>query len=287
MTDCTSVAAIRARLGTERGASRRIALVPTMGFLHEGHLALVDAARRTADVVVMSVFVNPLQFGPGEDFERYPRDLARDRELARARGVDILFAPSADEMYSASPELRITGAAAADRWEGAVRPGHFDGVLTVVAKLFNIVQPDVVFFGQKDIQQVTLVRRMIHELNFPIRFVVVPTVREPDGLAMSSRNVYLTPPERASALALSRALGAVSAQWAGGEDAPEGLLRTATRVLAEAELSADYIAIVDPEQLAPVARATSGTIIALAVRVGKTRLIDNIILGEPHVQHIG
>jgi pantoate--beta-alanine ligase len=234
----------------------------------------------------MSLFVNPLQFGPAEDFDRYPRDLPRDRALASGRGVDLLFAPAPDEMYGRGQQLRITGSDAANRWEGAVRPGHFDGVLTVVAKLFNIVGPDVACFGQKDIQQVTLIRRMIGEFDFPVRMVVVPTVREPDGLAMSSRNVYLTAAERLSALSISQALRAADARWRAGESDPSGLAGTIANAL-NAGLTADYIAIVDPEQLAPVSRAAPGTVIALAVRVGKTRLVDNIILGDRHAQRAG
>jgi len=238
--------------------------------------------------VVMSIFVNPLQFGPNEDFDRYPRDMARDRVLAADRGVDLLFAPSRDEMYATGSELRITGAAAASRWEGAVRPGHFDGVLTVVAKLFNIVAPDIACFGQKDIQQVTLVRRMIRELDMPVRLVVVPIVREADGLAMSSRNVYLTGAERSAARSLSRSLVAADAGWRRGVTDPGTIAALVAAVLHESGgLVADYIAIVDPEQLAPVAQVVPGTVIALAVPVGRTRLIDNIILGDAHALNAG
>ena len=283
MDEIHEIARLQQRLRAERVAGKRIVLVPTMGSLHEGHLTLVDVARRHGDSVVMSLFVNPLQFAPGEDFERYPRDLASDRALAASRGVDILFAPSVDEMYRGGRELRITGAAAANRWEGDVRPGHFDGVLTVVAKLFNIVQPDAACFGQKDIQQVTLVRRMIRELDFPIQFVMVPTVREPDGLAMSSRNAYLTAIERTSATVLSASLREADAAWHAGTRDSEILRQIMEEVLATrvpgAPLVADYIAIVDASDMAPVTRVVSGTIIALAVRVGMTRLIDNIILG--------
>lgn len=284
MREVTSIAALRAWLAIERDHGNRIGFVPTMGYLHEGHLSLVDAARRESDAVVMSLFVNPLQFAPGEDFDRYPRDLERDRALAAARGVAVLFAPDASEIYGADVDLRIAGGDAAARWEGAVRPGHFDGVLTIVAKLFNIVQPDVAFFGQKDIQQVTLIRRMVQQFNFPVRPVVVPTVREPDGLAMSSRNVYLSPAERDSALALSRALRVAEAAWRAGETDGETLRRAMGEVLATAPgLVADYIAIAEPGGLLPVARAARGTVIALAARVGRTRLIDNVILGDADV----
>ncbi len=281
MREVTAIAALRALLATERSAGRRIGLVPTMGSLHAGHLSLVDAARRESDTVVMSLFVNPLQFGPGEDFDRYPRDLERDRVLAAERGVDLLFAPTVDEIYGTGADLRLSGGEVAARWEGAVRPGHFDGVLTVVAKLFNIVGPDVVCFGQKDIQQATLIRRMIREFNFPIHLLLAPIVREADGLAMSSRNVYLSPAERDAALALSRALRAAEARWRAGESDANALRQLVGQVLAAVPgVVADYIAIVEPDALAPVARVTRGTIVALAARVGRTRLIDNVIFGD-------
>lgn len=279
-----TIAGLRASLAAHRRAGRRIALVPTMGFLHEGHLALVDAARGQADVVVMSIFVNPRQFQPGEDFERYPRDLAHDRALAQARHVDILFTPEVGEMYGSGDEIRIVAGDTAARWEGEFRPGHFDGVLTVVAKLFNIVQPDVACFGQKDIQQVTLIRRMIQELDIPVRLHVSPTVREADGLARSSRNVYLTPPQRLQALAISRGLRAAEAAFEQGETSAAALERVVRGVLAEEpELATDYIAVVEPRRLAPVSTVDAGTIIALAVRVGSTRLVDNAILGDEDV----
>ena len=279
-----TIAGLRAALAAHRHAGRRIALVPTMGFLHEGHLALVDAARSQADVVVMSIFVNPRQFQPGEDFDNYPRDLAHDHALAEARRVDILFTPDVGEMYGSGDELRIVAGETAARWEGEFRPGHFDGVLTVVAKLFNIVQPDVVCFGQKDIQQVTLIRRMIQELDIPVRLHISPTVREADGLARSSRNVYLSPAERVQALALSRALRAVEAAFEQGETNAAALERVVRTVLEEEpEITTDYIAVVEPRRLAPVSTVDAGTIIALAARVGRTRLIDNVILGDEDV----
>jgi pantoate--beta-alanine ligase len=282
MEEIVTISDLRVRLASVRSARHRVALVPTMGFLHEGHLALADAARVRADVVVMSLFVNPLQFGPTEDFARYPRDFERDRALAASRGVDILFAPSVEEMYGAGSQLRITGAEAASRWEGAVRPGHFDGVLTVVAKLLIATAPDVACFGQKDIQQVTLIRQLIREFNFDVELVVVPIVREPDGLALSSRNVYLNAAERLAALSLSRALRAAVEGWHAGVRDAERLREVIVEILATAvpPLRADYIAIVDPERLAPIATATRGSVIALAVPVGTTRLIDNVILGD-------
>jgi pantoate--beta-alanine ligase len=252
-----------------------------MGALHDGHLQLVDQARARADVVVLSLFVNPLQFAPTEDLARYPRNFARDCALAESRGVTLLFAPTVAEMYAAGDDVRVTAGPVGNRWEGASRPGHFDGVLTVVAKLFNIVNPDVACFGQKDIQQVTLVGRMIRQLDFPIELIIVPTVREPDGLALSSRNVYLSADDRHDALALSRGLLAALAAWRAGERDASALAAVVGREIAGVPgVVADYIAVVDPLHLAPVVHADAGTIVALAARVGATRLIDNVILEE-------
>lgn len=280
MAQVEAVGQLRSWRRQQREEGRRVGFVPTMGALHEGHLALVDRARDLSDRVVMSVFVNPLQFGADEDFTRYPRNLDRDRALAEDRGVDLLFVPAVATLYPEGADTRVVPGAIADRWEGAVRAGHFAGVLTVVAKLFNLVQPDVAVFGQKDIQQVTLVRRMVDDLDFPLRLVVAPTVREPDGLALSSRNVYLDPPSRAQALGLSRALAAAEAAFAGGETNPAALEAGIRAVLdAHPGLTPDYIAVTDPERLEPVAEVVPGTVVALAGRVGATRLIDNTILG--------
>jgi pantoate--beta-alanine ligase len=274
------VAELREMVTAARQAGQRVGFVPTMGYLHEGHLRLVDEARRRADVVVMSIFVNPLQFGPKEDLSRYPRDLDGDSQKAAARGVDVLFLPDEATMYAEKPRVIVTAPDLARRWEGASRPGHFDGVLTVVAKLFNLVQPHVAIFGQKDVQQSVLVRAMTRDLDFPVEIIVAPTVREPDGLAMSSRNAYLTSDERTRAVGLSAALRAVEVEYAGGERAAETLQRTALDAMAAHGVSqVDYIAIADPHTLEPVAHASSGTIVAVAARVGTTRLIDNVILG--------
>lgn len=281
MIEAGGVGELRAWRRAQREQGRRVGFVPTMGALHEGHLSLVDEARRQADSVVMSVFVNPLQFGPGEDLDRYPRNLERDRALARERGVDLLFVPAADVMYPPGSEVRVVPGAAADRWEGAVRPGHFAGVLTVVAKLFHLVEPDVACFGQKDIQQVALVRRMIVDLDWPLRLAVVPTARDADGLALSSRNAFLSAEERAQALGLSRGLEAARVAWEAGErDAAR--LEARIRALLEVfpGVAPDYISIVEPDRLEPVDVAERGTVVAIAARVGKTRLIDNLILGE-------
>jgi pantoate--beta-alanine ligase len=280
MEEASEVAALRGWLQRARSGGRRVGLVPTMGSLHEGHLALVDEARRQADLVVLSVFVNPLQFGPAEDFERYPRDLARDRALAEGRGVDLLFAPSVEVMYPPGAETRVVPGPAASRWEGEARPGHFAGVLTVVAKLFHLVEPAVACFGQKDIQQFTLIRHMVRDLDFPVELALVPTVREPDGLALSSRNVYLDRLQRAAALSLSRGLTSAASAWRAGVGSARALeARIAREIDAAAGVTADYIAAVDPDHLERVDQVVPGTILAVAARVGSTRLIDNLILG--------
>ncbi len=281
LTELTTLADMRAWSRAQHDAGRRIGLVPTMGYLHEGHLALVDEARRRTDAVVLSIFVNPLQFGPREDLARYPRDLPRDRSLALSRGVDALFVPSVEMMYPSGSEVRVTPGATAERWEGAARPGHFTGVLTVVAKLFHLVQPDLACFGQKDIQQLTLIRRMVRDLDWPIELVAGRTVREPDGLALSSRNAYLSADERRQALSLSRALLSAHRSFCEGERETPRLEERMRRVLdAEPGVRVEYIAIVEPESLSPISTADGRTIVAIAARIGSTRLIDNINLAQ-------
>jgi pantoate--beta-alanine ligase len=281
MIDLPTIPSLRAWTREHRAAGRRVALVPTMGALHEGHLALVDAARQRADAVVMSVFVNPLQFGPAEDLARYPRDLPRDRALARDRGVDALFAPTEAMMYPPGASTRVVPGAAAERWEGAARPGHFVGVLTVVAKLFHLAEPDVACFGRKDVQQVVLIRQMVRDLDWPIELAVVPTVREPDGLALSSRNVYLAESERASALGLSAALRQAHVAWRDGERRASAIEALMRRTLAKHPgLSVEYIAVAEPAGLTPVSEVDASTVAAIAGRVNRTRLIDNIVLGD-------
>jgi pantoate--beta-alanine ligase len=281
MIELSSIGDLRRWVRDERAAGRRIALVPTMGFLHEGHLRLVDEARRHADRVIMSIFVNPLQFGPAEDLERYPRDLPRDRALAAARGTDALFVPTVAVMYPPGSEIRVVPGATADRWEGAARPGHFEGVLTVVAKLFHLVEPDVACFGRKDIQQATLVRQMVRDLDWRLEIVVVPTAREPDGLALSSRNAYLDAGHRRRAVVLSAALRAAHEAFRSGERSAAVLLGTVRGVLAtEPSVEVEYVAIVEPATLAPVETVGADTVVALAARLGRTRLIDNIILSQ-------
>ena len=252
-----------------------------MGALHRGHLSLVERARKESDVVVMSIFVNPLQFGPSEDFGRYPRPLEHDAQLAADAGVDILFTPPAEEMYPRERVVAVTGGATAQQWEGAVRPGHFDGVLTVVAKLFNIVQPDVAVLGRKDLQQAALVKAMVRDLDYPLRIVIGPTIREEDGLALSSRNGYLSPAQRRDALALIQSLRAAAAVFAHGEREVRAIETAGRDILARAaQVEVDYFAVVNTESFAHAPIAAPGSAVIVAARVGGTRLIDNIILGE-------
>ncbi|MDT7772572.1 MAG: pantoate--beta-alanine ligase, partial [Pseudonocardiales bacterium] len=267
--------------GTLRAAGRKVALVPTMGALHDGHLELVRHARRApgATVVAVSIFVNPLQFGPGEDLDRYPRTLEADLDKCRAAGVELVFTPSATAMYGENAQVTVHPGPLGDELDGAVRPGHFAGVLTVVTKLFGIVRPQLAYFGEKDYQQLVLVRRMSRELNLGVDVIGVPTVREPDGLALSSRNVYLSPEERKRAVTLSAALSAGKHAAVGGGDA---VLEAAEKVLAtEPEIAVDYLALRDPE-LGPAPERGQARLL-IAARLGKTRLIDNMALnlGQP------
>ena len=281
MEQISTISGLREAVAAARARGERIGFVPTMGFLHEGHLRLVDEAKRRARCVVMSIFVNPTQFGPTEDFSRYPRDLSGDMSKAVGRGVDLLFVPDVAEMYPTPPALHVTADDLPARWEGAVRPGHFGGVLTVVAKLFNIVAPDVAIFGRKDFQQAALIRRMVRELNFPIDVVVAPTVREHDGLALSSRNTFLDESARASALGLVESLRAAERAFAAGERDGERLTAIGRDSLAtHPEIGVDYFAVVDPSDMRPVEKATSESVAIVAARVGRTRLIDNMVLGE-------
>ncbi len=256
-------------------AGERIACVPTMGYLHEGHLSLVRRARAAADRVVLTLFVNPTQFGPGEDYAVYPRDPARDQALCEAEGVDVLFMPAAADMYAPDASTAVVEEALSRRLCGASRPGHFRGVCTVVAKLFNCVRPDVAVFGQKDAQQALVIRRMVRDLDFPVEIVVAPIVREPDGLAKSSRNVRLSPAERAAALGLSRALGLAREALARGERDADAVRRRLERELAASGLRTDYVEIVDTRTLEPAPLLAPGVLVALAAFAGRTRLIDN------------
>src|SRR5580698_2624628 len=257
----------------------RIGFVPTMGALHEGHLSLVRAARAQCESVVVSIFVNPLQFGPNEDLAKYPRTFERDCELLEREKVDILFAPSVDEMYPNNAVTYVTVEGLSDKLCGRSRPGHFRGVTTVVAKLFHIVEPQLAFFGQKDAAQCAIIRRMVRDLNFLVEIVVGPIVREPDGLAMSSRNAYLSPQERNSALVLHRALIEVKKRFDQGERSANKLAEAGNHVLSqEPGVRPDYLEIVDPDTLDPVAEIRSGALVAVAAFVGATRLIDNVVL---------
>jgi pantoate--beta-alanine ligase len=264
-----------------RSRGGRLGLVPTMGALHEGHLSLIRAAKAKSDVVAASIFVNPTQFGPNEDFTRYPRDLERDLALLERDGVDLVFVPSVEEMY---PQQSVTWVAVeglSDRLCGKSRPGHFRGVATVVAKLFNIVEPDIAFFGQKDAAQVAIIRRMVRDLNMPVAIEACPIVREPDGLALSSRNAYLSPEQRQDALVLFRSLLRVRELFADGERNPAILIKAAKNVLSgSSAVRLDYFEIVDPDELTPLALINQPALVAVAAFVGNTRLIDNIVL-EP------
>jgi pantoate--beta-alanine ligase len=279
-----TVAEVRELVADERRAGRVIGLVPTMGYLHEGHLSLVDRCRSLADRVVMSIYVNPLQFGPGEDFEEYPRNLSRDLELAEGRGVDLVFTPDDRELYPSRPAVVVAPKRLADRLCGSGRPGHFEGVLTVVAKLFGIVQPDIAVFGHKDFQQSVLIRRMVADLNMSVRIDVAPTVREPDGLAMSSRNEYLTPELRARALTISQGLAGAVAAFRAGERSAD-VLRELARAAMTGEGGVDrieYVECVSAEELEPVTDvAEQDAVLMIAAHVGSTRLIDNVRLAAP------
>ncbi|MGR0319314.1 pantoate--beta-alanine ligase [Agromyces sp. ZXT2-3] len=266
---------VRDAVAALRAAGCTVAFVPTMGALHEGHLTLVRRARAIADAVVVSIFVNPLQFGAGEDLDRYPRTLDSDLGALAREGADLVFAPTADEMYPyGAVETNVTAGHVGTLYEGASRPGHFDGMLTVVAKLFHIVRPDIAVFGQKDAQQVFLVRRMVADLNVPLAIEIVPTVREPDGLAMSSRNRYLDADGRRTALALSEALAAAGA--AAGDGLDEVLAEAAGAFGDHDGIELDYLVVVDPTTFLPVDDGATGrATVLVAARVGGTRLIDN------------
>ena len=274
-----TVTGVREAAKAARRAGKRIGFVPSMGYLHEGHLALMRQARTECDFVVVSIFVNPTQFGPGEDFDRYPRDLERDQSLCQSVPVDAIFHPSVAEMYPPGSLTRVQVSGITETLCGASRPGHFEGVATVVTKLFHIVAPDVAYFGQKDAQQVAVIRRMVRDLNMDLEIRPVPTVREPDGLAMSSRNVYLSPEDRQAALVLSRSLQMAQARVAAGErDLAAIRAEMAALIAAEPRATIDYVSIVDYDTLQPVERLEGKALAALAVRFGKTRLIDNCVL---------
>ena len=262
-----------------RTAERPVGLVPTMGFFHEGHLSLMRHARAENRTVVVSLFVNPSQFAPGEDLEAYPRDEERDAGLAEAEGVDILFAPPVEEVYPPGFSTTVDVGPVTEPLCGQSRPGHFQGVATVVAKLFNMVQPDVAYFGQKDAQQAIVIRRLVRDLDMPVRVDVTPTVREDDGLAMSSRNVYLDASERTQALAINRSLRAAEELVATGERDANAVIDAAYAELTAAGITPEYVELRSTEDLSPVERVNGSTLLAVAARVGRARLIDNTVLG--------
>ncbi len=279
MKICKTIDEMRLAAREVRRAGKRLGFVATMGALHEGHLSLVRAAKSLCDVVAVSIFVNPLQFGPAEDLAKYPRTFERDSQLMESEAVDILFAPTPAEMYPTGAATYVTVEGLSDKLCGRSRPGHFRGVTTVVAKLFLIVEPDVAFFGQKDAAQSTIIRRMVQDLNLPVEIVVCPIVREPDGLAMSSRNAYLTPQERKSALVLHRSLMEIKNRFDRGECSAANLIAAGRQLLShEAGVRLDYLEIVDPSTLDPVTQLDKPTLVAVAAFVGNTRLIDNIVL---------
>ncbi len=281
MITLTRIDDLRRHLQPFRDRSASVALVPTMGFLHEGHLSLIRAAKKNSGIVVTSIFVNPTQFAPTEDLEKYPRDIARDTELAAAAGCDVLFVPSVEEMYPAGFSTFVTVEGLSSVLEGKFRPVHFKGVTTVVLKLFNIVQPHTAWFGQKDAQQCIVVKKMVRDLDIPVRIEIVPTVREKDGLALSSRNVYLSPEQRSNAAVLSASLVWAQQTIERGEKDVKAIVAGMTAMIRQKNSSQiDYIAVVDSETLEEKQQLRTGetVLIPLAVRFGSTRLIDNIII---------
>jgi pantoate--beta-alanine ligase len=279
MKTLRTVAELRSALAPGRREGLTIGLVPTMGALHEGHLSLIARAREQCDRVVVSLFVNPAQFNERSDLDRYPRQLEHDSALAAAAGADLLFAPTAEEVYPLGFATAVEVLGITDRLEGAVRgAAHFRGVTTVVTKLLSMAQPDVAYFGQKDAQQVVVIRHLVRDLNLPVQIEVCPTVREPDGLAMSSRNTRLDPEERAQALSLYGALNAAAALADAGERSPAGLMDRAREAMASFAVEPEYLALVDPDTLEPITRFDAPALLVIAAQVGGTRLIDNLVL---------
>ena len=279
MRTIASAAEITAISKEARRSDKRVGLVPTMGALHEGHLSLVRAARSQSDLVVVSIFVNPTQFGPKEDFSKYPRTLEKDLALLEAEKVDFVFSPSVQEMYPPGSSTWVTVEGLSEKLDGRSRPGHFRGVTTVVAKLFNIVQPDLAVFGQKDAAQAAIIRRMVQDLDFDVRVLVCPIVREKDGLAMSSRNVYLNPEQRRQATVLYRSLMRVQTLADQGESSAAKLAEAGKQVMAEEpQVRLDFFEIVNWETLDTVSDISKGALVAVAAYVGETRLIDNVVL---------
>jgi pantoate--beta-alanine ligase len=279
MKICATIPEARAACGDARASRKRLGFVPTMGALHEGHLSLVRAAKAQCDAVAVSIFVNPTQFGPTEDLSKYPRQFSGDCRLLEQEGVDILFAPPVEEIYPGGEVTWVLVEGLSEKLDGRSRPGHFRGVTTIVAKLFHILEPEAAFFGQKDAAQLAVIRRMVDDLNFPVEIVGCPIVREPDGLAMSSRNAYLNREERSRALVLQRSLQEARQQFNAGERRAAKLISAAKEVFArEPKVALDYFEIVDPDTLDPVERISQTTLVAAAAYVGTTRLIDNLVL---------
>ena len=272
-------ASLKAAVAAFRATGARVALVPTMGALHAGHMALIEAARRPGVRVVASIFVNPRQFGPGEDLTRYPRREAGDARMLTEAGCDILWAPPVEEMYPAGFATTVSVGGVSEGFDGAARPGHFDGVATVVAKLFNQVAPDIAYFGEKDFQQLAVIRRMVTDLDMAVEIASVPTQREDDGLALSSRNVYLLPDEREKAVALPRVLGVAARAIQRGDD-PAATLADARATLESAGFEVDYVELADAETLEPMPAADRSRRLLAAARMGSTRLIDNIAIEQ-------
>jgi len=281
MKICSTIPEARAACRDARAGRKRLGLVPTMGALHEGHLSLVRAAKAQCDAVAVSIFVNPTQFGPTEDLAKYPRPFDRDCRWLEQEGVEILFAPPVEEIYPHSND-QITWVVVeglSEKLDGKSRPGHFRGVTTIVSKLFHIIEPEAAFFGQKDAAQLAVIRRMVQDLNFPVEIVACPIVREPDGLAMSSRNAYLNREERSRALVLQRSLQETRRQFQNGERSSAKLIAAARGVFAgEPQVALDYFEMVDPDTLDPVEQISQETLVAVAAYVGSTRLIDNLVL---------
>lgn len=289
MPAVATVEELRAHLQAARQSGRRIGCVPTMGALHAGHLSLVEAARRETDFVVVTIFVNPTQFGPQEDFTKYPRPLERDLELCRDAGVDLVFHPEVATVYPTGATTSVDVGGVTSVLEGAFRPGHFRGVATIVLKLFNMVQPDVAFFGQKDFQQQLVIKQMVRDLDVPVRVQTCPTKREADGLAMSSRNIYLSPTERQTALRLSQALQLADRLAHDTHSQPSDIEAAMRQHLeSEAGVQIDYAVLVDPQTLTPLESRQSQMVALIAARVGTTRLIDNLIIsissGSPEIR---
>ena len=279
MNVLTTIEAMRSASRAAKTAGKRVGFVPTMGALHEGHLSLVRSAKAQCDVVAASIFVNPTQFGPNEDFSKYPRAFERDRELFAKEGVELLFAPAVEEMYPAGAVTYVTVEGMSERLCGKSRPGHFRGVTTVVSKLFNIVEPDIAFFGQKDAAQVAIIRRMVRDLDIPVEIAVCPIVREADGLAMSSRNTYLDLQQRKAALVLYRSLQKVKREFESGESNAAKLAEQGRKLFAqEPSVRLDYLEIVEPDNLEALDNIESSALVAVAAFLGATRLIDNFIL---------